>query len=61
MSGAEIGQKLVNGPAVVTSRLGMQRNAEGVDGAVQDSGQWMEEPRASRAVHEEITGSGRMC
>ena len=30
MSGAEIGQKLVNGPAVVTSRLGIQRNAEGV-------------------------------
>ena len=60
MSGAEVSQELADGPAVVTSRLRIQRGAEGVDGAVEDRSQRMGKRRASRA-HEAVTGSGRMC
>ena len=60
MSGAEVSQELANSPAVVTSRLWVQRGAEGVDGTVEDRRQRMSERRASGA-HEAVTGSGRMC
>ena len=60
MNGAEVGQKLADGPAVVASRFRIQRRAEGVDGAVQDRSQRMGERRTSRA-HEAVPGSGRMC
>ena len=60
MSGAEVSQELADGPAVVTSRLRVQRGAEGVDGAVEDRRQRMSERRASGA-HEAVSGSGRMC
>jgi hypothetical protein len=60
MSGAEVGQELADGPAIVTSRFRMKRGAEGIDGAVEDRSQRMGERRATRA-HEAVTGSGRMC
>lgn len=60
MIGAEVSQELADGPAVVPSRLRVQRGAEGVDGAVEDRRQRMSEGRTS-GDHEAVTGSGRMC
>src|SRR6266852_8024844 len=60
MSGTKVSQELADGPAVVTSRLRMERGAEGIDGAVQDRSQRMRERRATCA-HEAVPGSGRMC
>jgi len=62
MSGAEIAQEVVGSPAVMTSCLGTECSAEGIDSAVKDRDQMMLERKASsRAVHEEVTGRGRMC
>jgi hypothetical protein len=41
MSSADVGQELADGPAVVTSRVRMERGAEGVDRAVEDRSQRM--------------------
>jgi hypothetical protein len=60
MIGAQIVQEVAGGPTVVTSSVGMERSAEGIDSLVEDRGQPMLERRASR-VHDEVTGSGRMC
>jgi len=48
--GAEIGQEVAAGSAVVTSRVRIERGAEGVDSAVEDRSQRMLERRASGAV-----------
>ncbi len=52
MMGAEIGQEVAGGPAVVTSGIGIERGAEGIDGAVEGRGQRMLKRRPSRAVHD---------
>src|SRR5882724_7026344 len=61
MIGTEIAQIVAGGPTVVTSRVGTERNSAGIDRAVKDRSQRMLERRASRAVHEAVTGRGRMC
>ena len=61
MISAEIAQEISGGPTVVTSGVGTECYAEGIDGAVEDRSQRMLERRASRAVHEETFGRGRTC
>jgi len=61
VSGAEIAQEVADGAAVVTSGVGAERRAEGIDRAVEDRSQRMMERQASRAVHEESLGTGRRC
>ena len=41
MSGAEVSQELADGPAVVTSRVRMERGAEGVNSTVEHWSQRM--------------------
>ena len=41
MSGAEIAQEVVGGPAVMTSGLGTECSAEGIDSAIKDRDQTM--------------------
>ena len=60
MNGSEVSQELADGAAVVTSRVRMERGAQGIDGAVQDRSQRMGKRRAPGA-HEAVLGSGRMC
>jgi len=57
----EIAQEIADRAAVMTSRLGTERNTEGIDRAIEDRSQRMLERRASRAVHEEAFGRARMC
>ena len=61
MISAEIAQEVAGGPTVVTSRVGTECHAEGIDRAIEDRSQRMLKRRASRAVHEEAFGRGRMC
>ena len=61
MTGAEIGQEVAGCSTVVTGSVRSEGSAEGVDSAVEDGSQLMLEWRASCAVHDEVTGSGRMC
>ena len=58
---AEITQEVAGRPPIVTSRVGMERSAEGIDGTVENSSQGMLERGASSAVHNEVPGRGRMC
>ena len=58
MISAEIAQEIAGGPTVVTSRVGTERNREGIDRAVEQRSQRMLE---RRAVQEAVTGRGRMC
>ena len=60
ITGAKIGQEVAGGPAVVTRGVRIERGAEGVYSTVEDRRQAMLEREASRAVHDEITGIGRM-
>ena len=46
---------------VMTSRVGTERNREGIDRVVEEKSQRMWERRASCTVHEAVTGRGRMC
>ena len=61
MISAEIAQEVAGGPPVMTSRIGMERSAEGIDRAIEDRGQRMLQRRASHAIHNEATGIGRIC
>ena len=61
MISAEIAQEIADRAVVMTSRLGTECYAEGIDRAVEDRSQRMLERRASRAVHEENFGRGRTC
>jgi len=64
MIGAEIAQEVASRSAVTTSRVGTERNSEGINRAVEERSQSprMLERRTSRAVHEEEAfGRGRMC
>src|SRR5258708_40175810 len=60
MIGAEIAQEVAGRPAVLTSGLGTECHAEGIDRAVEDRSQRMLERRPSRPVHEKAFGRGRM-
>ena len=57
----KIAQEVANSPAVVTNSLIAECNAEGIDSAVEEKSERMLERRASHAVHEVVTGRGRMC
>jgi hypothetical protein len=59
MISAKIAQIVAGSPTVVTSRVGTECCAEGIDRAVEDRSQRMLERRASRTGHEEVTGRGR--
>ena len=61
MISTEIAQEIACGPTVVTSGVGTECHGEGIDRAVEDRNQRMLQRRAWRAIHEEITGRGRMC
>ena len=61
MIGAEIAQEIASRPVVLTNGRGAECHAEGIDRAIEDRSQRMLERRASRAVHEEAFGRGRMC
>src|ERR1700751_586015 len=61
MIGTEIAQEMASSPAVMTSRVGTERNSEGIDRAVEEQSQRMLERRASRTVHGAVAGRGRMC
>ena len=61
MNGAEIGQKVASSPTVVTSSVRMERSAARVDSTIKGGSQPMLEWGPSSAVHDEVTGSGRMC
>jgi len=61
VSGAEIAEKVADGPTVVTMAFQAESGAERIDGVVEDGGQRMEERRVSAAVHEESLGRGRTC
>ena len=61
MISAEIAQEVAGRAAVMTSRVGAEGNTEGIDRAIEEGSQRMLERRASRAVHEAVTGRGRMC
>ena len=61
MIGAEIAEEVAGSSAVVTSGFGTEPRAERIDRAIEDRSQRMLERRASRAVHEAVTGRGRMC
>ena len=54
-------KEVADSPSVVTSRFRTECHAEGIDRAVEDRSQRMLKRRASRAVHEETFGRGRMC
>ena len=51
MIGTEIAQIVAGSLVVMTSRLGTERNSEGIDCAVEEKSQRMLERRASRTVH----------
>ena len=61
VSGAKIRQEFAAGSTVVTRSVWIERSAEGIDSAVEDRSQRMLERRPPGAVHDEVTGSGRMC
>ena len=58
--GAEIAQEVANCPTIVTSGVGTECNAKGIDCAVEGRSERMLEGRAACAVHAEIWGRGRM-
>ena len=61
MISAEIAQEIAGGSTVVASRVETECHAERIDRAIEDRSKRMLERRASRAIHEEVTGRGRMC
>jgi len=58
---AKKSQEIVCGTAVVANRLRTERNAEGINGTIEDRRQRMLKRRAASAVHDEIFGTGRVC
>jgi hypothetical protein len=61
ITGAKIGQEVAGSPTIVTSSSWIERGAEGLYSTVEDRRQPMLERGALRAVHDDVTGSGRMC
>jgi hypothetical protein len=61
--GAQIAQEIAGRSTVVARCIGMERSAEGVDCLIEDGRQNMlqRQRTVSQSVHDEITGSGRIC
>jgi len=58
VSGAEMAEKVGDGPAVVTIALRAERRPERIDGTVDDESRPMWEASVSGAVHDESHGRG---
>ena len=58
MMAAEIDQEVADGPAVVASRVGIERGAERLDGAVEGSQPTDVEAEVARAVHDRVPRQG---